>query len=270
METKLDTSRARELINSSGTELERVHFDIIFNNAQRSDEAVEVIEGDELESGGFSYGFDKSKPFSMGYTLDRLGQMIELDLKGTPVFQRTKNLVLSMQSEDGFFDENPELSKFDHHPFYIPGEMSTRTWMTGEAIRLIARDGEHENPSLKKATEYLLSNYDEREGRIKGYDIASCLTLASMAWTQTENFEVMKKLSETCGEIVSREKDHYLLAWEMDTMIESSHMEGVFICLRSLQLGQNLVGLWESELFHDRPARTNLAVLKQLRWGKRW
>ena len=91
-----------------------------------------------------------------------------------------------------------------------------------------------------------------------------------MAWTHTEDFKITSELSDTTGEIVSREKDMHLMGWYMDCMIESSHMEGVFICLRNLQMGLNVEGLWESAEFPDRKVDTQIVALRQCRWGKRW
>ena len=264
----LDTSKAVEFITRHGTDLDRYKYNFLFEKYRNDDEAVGFFEKSELESGGFPYLLDKQNPLSICETAFQLGSMVELDLFTTPLFQRTKNFLLSVQKDDSGWDENPELKKIGHSKYFAPGEIGTRTWLTGEIIRLIARDDEHENPALKKACRFILDRFKGHS--IEGSKISSFLALASMAWTQTENLEITRELSDVTGEWASAEQDGFLLGWYMDSLIESSHMEGVFICLRSLQVGQNEDGLWSSAEFPERPARTVLTALRHLRWGKRW
>ena len=215
--------------------------------------------------------FKKDTPACLSETVSTFEILMQLGLEKAPVSIRTRDFLLSRQLEDGGWDENPELLQFDPPPWDKPGEIRTRTWLSAEILRQLARNMGKGDPRLEKANNYLQENFDGQ--RIVGYKIASAIALGAISLTSRWEGKKYEALLGTVREYSASETDPAFLAWLIDCYADAGfdHTdESVRDCLNKLESSQEPDGAWRSEDGDHWTVNTTINALRCLKWGRRW
>lgn len=254
-----------------GKPLEKYRVAFLFENQRDDERALGLLQADELPDGGFPYRLKPGNPACLSDTAIRLGIIVELDLLEKPVASRTADFLLSQQGEDGGWDENPALLELDPPSWDRPGELGTRTWLTGEIIRQVARVVGIENKALIRGCDFLLEHFDGE--KIAGYRIASGLALAAMSWTCRENESLANRLVTTVDDYAAEENDAAFLNWYLECFVDhglTAQDREVAGCLDKLEVRQRSDGAWGTEDGAEWSVNTTINALKHLRWAGRW
>jgi hypothetical protein len=265
----MDSLKAIEFCRSRGNPLDQYRVRYLFENFVDDNEAVKLLEADEIPGGGFPYEFKKGHPLSLSETSLRFGTMIELGLLDNPLTIRNAHLLMSLQQEDGSWDENPELKKIENLPHpYNPGIISTRTWLTGEIVRLLARIVGIEHECIVKGCHFMLSQFDGE--KIAGYRIASFLALAVMSWSCRENEKIASALLAKVTEWAKIEKDISFLNWYVECLVDyglmaqDPLMESLF---DRIDAAQHSDGHWGDDDWPEYDVHLTIQSLKHLIWA---
>jgi len=100
--------------------------------------------------GGFPFNGEKGKLSSVNNTSANLDLMVELGLVESDACRKTLDYLVSVQGEDGNWDENRAISQYKPPFWNIPGNLKTKMWLTANILNLLIQLGYRESETVRK------------------------------------------------------------------------------------------------------------------------
>ncbi|MFQ5910319.1 MAG: prenyltransferase/squalene oxidase repeat-containing protein, partial [Thermoplasmata archaeon] len=155
-------------VQREGGEIERARLETILHGHKPAENVVEAITGMQNDDGGFPYNREEGKPSTISDTEGVLVWLSDLGLMASGVGRRAIGYLLSMQKEDGSWDENPEITEYDPPVWMTPGDERVAVFNTCYSGFWLGVAGYRKDASFKKAYNFLIEHQDEW-GRFSGF-----------------------------------------------------------------------------------------------------
>ena len=171
---------ALKLVEKYGSDVQRCRVAYVRKASTDNTPVLHFLEQLQLPEGGFPYQADPGNPYHLSYTSNILKILAETGLKRRHVSKRTVDFVMSVQSEEGFWNENPELASRDLPFWDQPGDLNTQLWLTGALGEGLIRLGHGSSFHIVKAGDFLL-RHRKANGAFKGFRHTTWLAVAVLA-----------------------------------------------------------------------------------------
>lgn len=202
----MDIQKAISFIEEKGTELEKYRLNYLL--AKETDDEVPLGYLRKLQNvdGGFPYNDEKGKLSSVNNTSVNLGLMVELGLVESDVCRKTLDYLVSVQGEDGSWDENRAISQYEPPFWNMPGNLKTKMWLTASILDCLIQLGYRESEAVRKGTRFLLENRDE-QGKFFGFLHSTWVSVGVFGQLEGAGSEIVKKALEVIERNLDRVED---------------------------------------------------------------
>ena len=163
----IDLDHALQFIDEHGNLQDKARLLYILAAEPPLDSIVRPLLDKQNPDGGFPSRPRTENPSSVDNTLTALWQLNELGLFQNTEARKACEFLVSVQSEAGSWDENPDLPEHDLPPWIKPGQPATRNYLTAYAAFWLGIF-EKSPPAFQRAVEYLAGQQTD-EGQIPGY-----------------------------------------------------------------------------------------------------
>ncbi len=265
--SSVNLRKAIEFVKSLDNEILLARLDSIIMRQRPRKSVVDTIEQMRNSDGGFSF-WDHNVS-SIATTLNIIGWLDDLSLGDEPIVNKTFDFLLHHQQEDGGWDENKEISKLNPPPFMIPGEITTRTWLTAGCAHWFIRFGRAEPPGTKGCPAEFLLKYIQPSGFIIGYLYASWDALVMFNYHPGPNSDAYRNLLKVIEESFEPEShDAVDLTWLLrclrDVNLDCKN-NLVMRTINALEKLQQKNGSWNSGEGSEYSGMTTVDTLRVLR-----
>lgn len=96
-----------------GNKLERYRARYLFQRVRDDEVPLHYLRRLQNQDGGFPYNLEMGKPSSVNETNGTLGLVAELNLNESDVCRKVVNYLFQIQSPNGSWNENLEISQFN-------------------------------------------------------------------------------------------------------------------------------------------------------------
>jgi hypothetical protein len=217
----INLTGALSYIDQKGNLLDKARLLYVLMGEAPPGEAVRPLLEKQNPDGGFPSRPRGENPSSVDNTITALWQFNEVGMLESESARRGLAFLEASQSADGSWDENPNLPNHDLPPWIVPGELTTRLYLTAYAAYWFAICG-RKGPVFEKAVQYLTAHQDA-QGGIPSYLHAN--------WISTSTLIL-------AGETAAAERGMAHLAARPWDEWEDSQIAWALDCLGSAGLGQ--------------------------------
>ena len=201
----MDVQKAIRFVEENGTDLEKYRLNYLLG--ERDDEVpLGYLKGIQNDDGGFPFNNERGKLSSVNFTSVNLSLMIELGLTGLDVCGKTLEYLMSIQGEDGSWDENQAINQYNPPFWNIPGDLKTKMWLTATITNHLIQLGYGESEAVRRATEFLLKNRDE-EGKFAGFLHSTWISVGVFGQLEGPDSEVVKQALKVIERNINRMED---------------------------------------------------------------
>lgn len=269
----MNVEPAFKFIESYGNKLERYRAGYLFQGARDDEFPLRYLRKLQNQDGGFPYNLEMGKPSSVNETNGMLGIVAELNLNESDVCRKIVNYLFQVQSPDGSWNENPEISRFNPPRWDSPDNVNTRMWLTSDITAHLVLLSYAESYHVKQACEFLLKHVDEK-GRVEGPQIATWIAMAIFGMLEgSESLYVKKALDLVEGWLDEEREDAPFLCWYLECLTHARvPKEHALVqrCLRKLETLQDNDGGWKSANGARYNVSTTINALKLLKYYREW
>jgi len=269
----LDVQRAMGFVEENGTELERYRLSYLLGKERDDKVPLSYLRELQNDDGGFPFNKEKGKLSSVNSTAANLSLMIELGLTGSDVCRKTVEYLMSVQGEDGSWDEASAISQYNPPFWDTPGDLKTKMWLTANIVNHLVQLGYRESEAVRKATRFLLSNRDE-EGKFEGFLHSTWIAVGVFGQLEGADSEVVKKALRVIERNIDRIEDG---ATDFIWCLECFHAAGISKdhpvvkkCLERVIELQGEDGAWASADGEKHTVSTMINALRILRMYGIW
>lgn len=244
----VNIQKAYAFIESLEDRVLKARLESILDNRKPKESVLNALEEMRKSDGGFAF-WDEDVS-SITTTLNVVGWLDDLSLRGGAVVNKTFDFLLDLQLDDGGWDEVSEVIMFDPRPYMIPGNTNTRTWLTACCAHWFIRFGRAEPPGAKGCpAEFLMQNVTP-SGLIRGYHYASWDALVMFNYHPGPDSDVFRNLLKAVRESFKPETyDATDLAW-LSRCLRDAGLEHRYSlveqALNALERLQQANGSWSS------------------------
>ena len=280
MVPEIDLSSAINFVGQNGTILEKARLLRILMEIEPSPEAYLPLVKIQNPDGGFPSRPKPGSQSALDSTLTALWQFEEMGMLATPEADRAIEFLLAMQREDGGWDENPDLPTHDLPPWIIPGDLSSRLYLTTYAAFWLAARGQISEPGFQRSLAFIAAHQEE-SGMIPGYRHNNWLGISAFLMAETGSAGTGgSRTAPTFAENAQRGLDYLAalpfsewedsqIGWALDCLTRAGLPPAhsfVLSALAELIRRQAADGSWASE---DGPAFAASATVTALKVIKR-
>jgi len=258
---------ALKFVEHFGNELERYRVQYLFYGIRNDEIPLHYLRELQNEDGGFPFNLEKGKESSVSETCGVLAILEELNLNASDVCKKTISYLFKVQEEDGSWDENIEIKKYNPPFWDMPGDLKTKMWLTGEITRLLIKLNYKDARPVEKALDFLLKHRD-KEGKFAGFRISTWIAIAIFGQLKGLNNELVDKALSVVGNWIDDESDASFLVWYLECLGQGDIPKNHPIirkCLNKLIKQQHKNGRWTSEDGERYTVSTTISTLKTLR-----
>jgi hypothetical protein len=264
----MNIESAFKFIANHGNELERYRAAYLFKKTRDDEIPLQYLRGLQNRDCGFPYNLEIGKPSSVNETSGMLSLIAELDLKDSDICRNAVNYLFLVQSSDGSWNENPEISRFNPPQWDSPDNPNTRIWLTSDITAHLVLLSYAESDHVKQAREFLLRHADEK-GEIRGPQIATWIAIAVFGMLEgSGSLYVKKALDVVEGWLNEEREDASFLCWYIECLTQAKvPKEHALVrrCLGKLKMLQDKDGGWKSADGARYNVSTTINALKLLR-----
>lgn len=254
-------------VEQHGTELEKARLHYILYGTRPSSEVVYSLHRVQNSDGGFPLGMLQDNPSTVDSTLTALWQMDELGMLESLSVSQAVSFLLVSQKDDGGWDEDPDITKYDLPPWINPGDLKTRIYLTAYSAYWLACRGYQSQTAFKRALVFLRKHQNEA-GKIFGYAHSTWIAVSVFLMAGDPYSDIARKcLQYLLNKPLSSWVDSQL-AWALDCLGKAGiPKEHPFIqgALAELLRRQSAEGSWLSEDGEKHTAVATLEVLKVMK-----
>lgn len=260
----MNIHKSIKYINANGNPCEKARLSAILKNQKPSLEVVEGLRKFQNPNGGFSYWIkDMSTITDTCYILEWFD---DLKIHKGDIVDRACNYLLKRQKNDGGWDEEKDVIRYNPPKWMIPNQIKTRTWLTAYCAHVLIRFGYAEAEGTICPTNFLLANCDS-SGRVKGYLRATWLALPMLNFYPGPNPELFIRMVKVIMDNFSIEWRGSYIAWLLQCLKDgdlSSNHNLVQRSLYELKRKQRNDGSWDPEEGEGEKHRIN-STLRAIR-----
>jgi hypothetical protein len=260
----VEIQQAVTFIEEHGSSLEKARMGCIVHGMTPQAEEIHDFLGLQNDDGGFPYQLAHGNLSTLNETTVALWWLEDLDLLHSPTTQGAFEYLLSVQSTDGSWDEDPRIAQYDLPPWIQVGDRKTQLYLSANASYWLAIGGYMRNPALRKAIHFLIRN-QEASGRFYGYLHTTWIAAATLLMAGERYDQVARRaIQALSGQSVSSWADSQI-AWALDCLsragLPGDHpfAKG---CINELLRRQKPDGSWASEDGEGSAVSASIQVLK--------
>jgi hypothetical protein len=138
---RLDVQRAISFVEENGTELEKYRLNYLLGKKRDDEVPLRYLRGLQNVDGGFPFNDEKGKLSSANKTSVNLGLIFELGLTGSDVCRKIVEYLIDVQAEDGSWDENHAINRYNPPFWNMPGDLKTKMWLTAAILNYLIQLG---------------------------------------------------------------------------------------------------------------------------------
>lgn len=263
----VNTDQAIAFVQTRGDVIERARLACILHRKPPREAILQKLGQMQNPDGGFAHWI---KDFST--VCDTVYVLIWLDdltLRNGTLVDRAFDFLLTLQKEDGGWDEMGQVKEANPPEFLLPGKVETRVWLTAYCAHWFVRFGRAEPPGAKGCPVRFLMDHREPSGRLTGCLRATWDALVLFSYRPGPKSEIFQQtLAVIEKEFSPEEWEDSYLAWLLcclrDAGLSSSHSL-VSRCLDELVKKQRADGSWESEDGETYAANATVEALRVLK-----
>lgn len=269
----MNVEKAIGFVQESGTELEKYMLSYLLGKGRDDEVPLGCLRGLQNGDGGFPYSSENGKLSSVNSTSVNLGLVIELGLAESDVCRKTLEYLVSVQGEDGSWDENHAINQYNPPFWNTPGDLKTKMWLTAGVLNFLIQLGYRESEAVRKAAQFLLRNRDE-EGKFYGFLHSTWISVGVFGQLEGADSEIVKKALRVTERNMDRMEDG---ASDFIWCLECFYAAGigkndpvVKRCIeRAVEL-QRQDGAWTSADGEKHTVSTTISALRVLKIYKVW
>ena len=160
--------QAIDFVCKNGNILEKARLDAILGRKKPVKSILRMIANLQNKDGGFPYNMKKGKPSTISDTTVALIWLNDLKMLDSDIGKKAIKHLISLQKENGSWDENPEISSYNPPVWMIPGDKKTIVYDTTYSAFWLGISGHRESLSFKKAYNFLIE-YQNESGKFEGF-----------------------------------------------------------------------------------------------------
>jgi hypothetical protein len=260
----LDITKSILFVEENGSDIERARLRYVLYAAEPNPVILQPFLDLQNEDGGFPCNRVKDNLGSVNDTLNALWWMDELGMLDSPSAKNALDYLLSMQLEDGGWDEDPRILEKDLPSWIEPGNLITQNYLTAYSTYWLAMKGLRSSPGFLMALDYLDTQF-QGKSLFKGYlhttwIASSVFLMAGEAYAEA----AMVGLQTLIGRRMSDWQDSQL-AWALDCLGNASlPRDHLFVQMgiKELSSRQAPDGSWSSEDGEAHVVNGTIAALK--------
>jgi prenyltransferase beta subunit len=269
----LDVRKAIRFVEENGAELEKYRLNYLLGKERDDEIPLRYLRELQNDDGGFPYEDEKGKPSSVNSTSVNLSLIIELGLTESDVCRKTLGYLLSVQGEDGSWDENQAITKYNPPFWNMPGDLKTRMWLTATIINHLIKLGYRESEAVRRATQFLLKHRDE-EGKFAGFLHSTWISVGVFGQLEGIDSEVVNKALKVIERNMSRMEDGASdFVWCLECFYVAGILRDVPIVIRCIDRVTELQredGAWASTDGEKYAVSNTVNALRVLKMYKVW
>jgi squalene cyclase len=151
-------ARSVSFVEENGTDLERVRLHCILYDVDPGLDVIEAFVRLQNRDGGFPCGMIHGDPSTVDCTLTALWWLDELGMLSSTVGEKALAYLLAVQRDDGGWDEDPLIAKFNPPPWVRSGHLPTILYLSAYSTYWLAVAGYQTRPAFRRALEFLLAH----------------------------------------------------------------------------------------------------------------
>jgi squalene cyclase len=245
----MDTAKSVRFILDRGSGLEKARIRWILYGVEPEPNVTLRLSELQNADGGFPFDMVKGNLSTIDSTLVALWWMEELGMLASATADRTYTHLLTVQQDDGGWDEDPAIAQYDLPPWVRPGELGTRLYLSSYAAYWLAVAGYQTVPAFRKVLDFVVRHQDER-GMFHGYlhttwIATSVLHMAGQPYLKAAARGIQALLARSPSEWADSQ-----LAWALDWLSRAGLAQDHLLvarCLSELMQRQRPDGNWASE-----------------------
>lgn len=269
----MDIKKAIKFVEENGTELEKYRLGYLLGKERDNEVPLRYLRNLQNPDGGFPYNNEKGKLSSVNSTCTNLGLMIELGLSESDICRKTIEFLLSIQGEDGSWDENHAINQYNPPFWNMPGDLKTKMWLTASILNYLIQLSYRKSKAVKKATQFLLKNRDEK-GNFVGFLHSTWLSIGVFGQLEGANSDIVKKALKVIEQNIKRMKD---VTSNLTWCLECFYIAGISKndpivkkCIERVTELQRHDGGWAPAGGEKSNVLTTINALKALKLYKIW
>lgn len=263
----MDIQQAITYIEAKGSAMETARLHAIVHATVPQPEVTQNFLGLQNDNGGFPYQFVSGNLSTLNETTVALWWMEELDLLSSPAASKAFEYLLSVQAQDGSWDEDPLIAQYDLPPWIQLGDQKTRLYLSAYGSYWLALGGYTRSPAFRKALHFLIRNQDG-SGKFYGYLHTTWIAAGVMLMAGERYASVADKAIQALAARTLEDWADSQIAWALDCLSRGGlPMSHPFVdqCLKELLPRQKLDGSWASEDGEAYAVSATIQVMKILK-----
>jgi hypothetical protein len=263
----MDVTESISFVEANGTDLEVARLRCILYGTAPEPKVLQPFLALQRADGGFPFRFEPGNPTALNTTQVALLWLDELGLLDSPAAQRSFEVLLRTQREDGGWDEEAAISEYDPPPWAIPGEPSARVYLTAQSAFWLAAVGYRSQPGFPRALDFLL-DHQEESGKVQGFPHNTWIATSVFLMAGAPYAETARKGLEVLAAKPFSEWVDSQIAWALDCLGRaglSRNNPFVEAGLAELIRRRSVEGKWRSEDGEGRTVGSIIEALKVLK-----
>ena len=269
----MDVQKAIGFIEENGTKLEKYRLNHLLGKGRDDEVPLGYLRRLQNDDGGFPYDDEKGKLSSVNSTGVNLSLIVELGLTELDVCRKTLEYLMSVQGEDGSWDESQAINQYNPPFWNMPGDLKTKMWLTANILNYLVQLGYRESEAVRKAAQFLLKNRDEK-GKFAGFLHSTWISVGVFGQLEGVNSKVVKKALRVIEQNIDRMEDG---AVDFIWCLECFYLAGigkddslVRKCIDRVIKSQRQDGAWASADEEKYTVSTTINALRSLKMYKVW
>jgi len=254
-------------IETRGSELERARIRSILFGEKPEPRVVQQLAELQNQNGGFPYDMVNGNLSAVDNTLVGLLWMDELGIFKSRLADRAMSYLLAVQREDGGWDEDPGLSRYDLPPWIRIGDIVTRLYLSSYAAYWLALANYTKGTAFQKALTFI-TKYQNETGKFQGYLHTTWIATSVLFMAGGKYREGAEKGLQFLEAKPLSEWADSQIAWALDCMSSAGLPKNhpfVKAGLKELTSRRRSDGSWSSEDGEAFDVGATIAAIKALK-----
>jgi squalene cyclase len=260
----MNVDKAMAFLRQYGTDFERARMEWTVNKIKPDDAVVTPFLELQGSDGGFPYGKEKGNLSTVNNTLSAISCLHDLGLFDSRHAERAFRFLLSVQKDDGGWDEDAAIVKYDLPSHITPGDLRTRLYLSSLACYWMALKRYNEHPNFREAL-YFLVSHQEESGKFFGFLHTTWIAVSAFAIAGRPYAKIVSRGLKYLMEKPFDEWADSQIAWVLECLGRAKLPKVhpfVSDCLSELAQRQKPDGAWVSE---DGEKFTTVATLSAIK-----